>query len=975
MSVPIRLLHVDDDADMAELTSIYLQRENDAFRIETETDPTTALDRVDDDLDAIVCDYDMPKMTGLEFLQEVRREYPDLPFVLFTGQGSEEIASEAIAAGVTDYLQKGYGSDVYTVLANRIANAVEQHRSKRALAESRERLSMFIEHSPLGVIEWDKSFRVRRLNDAAEDILGYDSGELEGESWRRVVAESAAETAEEIVSDLLNDQGGYYSINETVRADGTEIICEWHNRVITDDDGDVVTVFSQFQDVTERQTNRERLERLVDNVPGVIYRTGPGPEWPFELIRGSCEELTGYSETEMVNDVVTASSLVHEKDRDRIEREIAAGVDEDGTYDVVYRLRREDGDVRWAWERGQTIGSESNTVYEGLLIDVDSLKRSELELDRTNRVLATLLENLPFGVLVEDEAREVVVTNQRLVELLDIGADPETLVGADCAQAADDLKDRFAEPETFIEGIDDRLADREPVQAEELVLSDGRILERDYIPYSLNDGGANLWIYRDVSEEREQQTLLNGLFEESLDGIGIKEIITDEEGNPVDYTYERVNERFEELTGLNADDVVGRRATEAIPGIEETPFIDIFGEVGLGGEPRIFEQYSAPLDRYYEIAAFSPRHGQCITIFSNITARKKHQQELERLTEFLRETERLGDLGAWEFDAEGNVHWTEGTRRIYEVDEEYEPTVGTAVQYFHPDDRDRIESVVERALESGETFDEETRLITAKGNERWVRIRGMPIGDEGIVRGYTQDITERRRDQQRLERQKDRLEEFASVVSHDLRNPLNVAQGRVALAMEDVDSDHLGAASNALARMDDLIDDLLLLSQRGAVIGDLEWITLSTVATGCSKSVDTGEATIDIESSTEIRADESRLRQLLENLIRNSIEHGGGSESEKEAEGTDRLRVRIGDLPDGFYVEDNGVGIPESERERIFEHGVTTATGGTGFGLSIVQRIAEAHGWEVAVVDAEEAGDGRLGEGVRFEITGVEVRE
>ncbi|SNR32800.1 PAS domain S-box protein [Halorubrum vacuolatum] len=844
MSAPIRLLHVDDDADMAELTALYLQRENDAFEIETETDPTAALDRLDSDLDVIVCDYDMPEMTGLEFLEEVRRSYPDLPFVLFTGQGSEEIASEAISAGVTDYLQKGYGSDVYAVLANRVTNAVEQHRSKRALAESRKRLSMFIEHSPLGVIEWDEEFRVRRLNDAAEEILGYDGGELQGVSWRQFVPESAEQAVEEVVSDLLNVRGGYHSINETVRADGTRITCEWHNRVITDDDGEVVTIFSQFQDVTERRANRERLERLVDNIPGVIYRTGTAPEWPFELVRGACEELTGYTEDELLTDVAIARKLVHVDDRELVETEIANGVAENGTYDVVYRLSREDEDIRWVWERGQVVDDGDERIEEGLVIDVDSLKRSESALDRTNRVLTTLLENLPFGVLVEDDSRKVLVTNERFTELLDVDANPDELVGADCAQAAAELADRFAEPEAFVNGIAERLADREPVQNEEIVLNDGRILERDYVPYRLADGEANLWIYRDVSDEREQQLLLNGLFEESLDGIGVKGIVTDEDGEPIDYTYERVNERFEELTGLNAEDVVGRRATEAIPGIEETPFIDIFGEVGLGGEPRTFEQYSAPLDRYYKISAFSPRHGQCITIFSNITERKRYER--------------------------------------------------------------------------------------------------------------------------RLERQNDRLENFTGVVSHDLRNPLNVARGRLELGRETSDNEHFEAVSRSLERMDDLIDDLLLLSRQGEVIGEPEWVSLSSVASASWDGVKTDGATLEIDADLELRADKGRLRQAIENLIRNSVEHGMNGRP-RDDRNDERIHIRIGTLPDGFFIEDDGVGIPEAERDRVFEHGMTASTDGTGFGLSIVGRIVDAHGWTIDLLDGDDGG-------VRFEVTGVETR-
>jgi len=208
--------------------------------------------------------------------------------------------------------------------------------------------------------------------------------------------------------------------------------------------------------------------------------------------------------------------------------------------------------------------------------------------------------------------------------------------------------------------------------------------------------------------------------------------------------------------------------------------------------------------------------------------------------------------------------------------------------------------------------------------------------------------------QDRLAEQNERLERFASVVSHDLRNPLGVLAGSIELAQETGDLEQLTRAQDAVDRMQTLIDDLLTLSRAGTVIGEREPVELASLTDQCWANVTTADASVRVDTDRTVVADPTRLRQLVENLLRNSVEHGGG-----------RVTVTVGDLDEGFYVADDGPGVPESERDAVFESGYTTAEEGTGFGLAIVGEIADAHGWELALA---ESADG----GARFEISGVE---
>jgi DNA-binding NtrC family response regulator len=127
-----RVLHVDDDPVFVDLAALMLERESSELTVTTETCPRDALDRVArEQVDAVISDFDMLEMNGLEFLEEFRRIDPNTPFILYTGKGSEEIASKAISAGVTDYVQKGRGQEQYTVLANRVTNAISRNRAEK----------------------------------------------------------------------------------------------------------------------------------------------------------------------------------------------------------------------------------------------------------------------------------------------------------------------------------------------------------------------------------------------------------------------------------------------------------------------------------------------------------------------------------------------------------------------------------------------------------------------------------------------------------------------------------------------------------------------------------------------------------------------------------------------------------------------------------------------------------------------------
>ncbi|WP_276260928.1 PAS domain-containing sensor histidine kinase [Haloglomus litoreum] len=259
---------------------------------------------------------------------------------------------------------------------------------------------------------------------------------------------------------------------------------------------------------------------------------------------------------------------------------------------------------------------------------------------------------------------------------------------------------------------------------------------------------------------------------------------------------------------------------------------------------------------------------------------------------------------------------------------------------------------------------------------------------ERVFSGIMRDISDRIEREDALERKNDQLERFAAVVTHDLRDPLNTARATLTL-LEAVTEGRENAAEyvqdleSALDRMDALIEGVLMLTRSGRAVGEPQSVDLGTVAERAWETAGGKDASLELRAEgATLEADPERLRALLENLFRNSVEHGsteGRTESADSAEQAGAgqrppsVEVTVGLLgeadeeaatddggsppdPTGFYVADDGRGIPEAEREAVFERGHTTTDEGTGIGLSIVRTIAEAHGWEVHLTESDAGG-------------------
>jgi len=271
-------------------------------------------------------------------------------------------------------------------------------------------------------------------------------------------------------------------------------------------------------------------------------------------------------------------------------------------------------------------------------------------------------------------------------------------------------------------------------------------------------------------------------------------------------------------------------------------------------------------------------------------------------------------------------------------------TVGRSpLGYVHPDDRDRVTERFYRALADPEAAPTmEYRYRTADGDWVWLESRTRPLPDDvavGRLLVNSRDVSERKARERRLADRNERLDRFAGIVSHDLRNPLSVIRGSMEMARLKGDTDPLERGERAVDRIDRLVSELLTLARQGSGIDEPTEFDLEGVVRDAWATAGSEDATLVVGDDARVRGDRGRLRQALENLFRNAVEHACEADAD--------VTVVASATDEGMIVADDGSGIDPAHREDAFEPGFTTSADGTGYGLDIVREIVESHGWTV----------------------------
>jgi len=954
MNQDVQILHVDDEPQFADMTATFLQRENERFDVTSATSAGRGLSHLDErDFDCVVSDYDMPETSGIEFLRAVREEHDGLPFILFTGKGSEEIASDAISAGVTDYLQKESGTGQYTVLANRIQNAVGKDRAERARQRQREA----IETANEGISILGKDRRYLYVNEAFAELYGYDPDEMIGEHWQLVYPDTEEiEQVEQEILPTVEREGNWHGTTTGLRADGSTFIED--HRLATTDRGELVCTVREMgrheQALREEQLFIDQALDALDDVFYVVGTDGHLRRWNDRLTA-----VTGYSDDDI--DGRHATELFPEREHERI----AAAIEETlttGSAVIEAELVAPDGGrVSYEFTASRLTDADGDVIgLIGVGRDITERIEREARLRDNAARLEALFEESPDMINVHDAGGNIISPNPQLCERT--GYDASTL---------EEMKiwelDQTITPEearALWERTD--IGERRRLEGRYRCADDSTFPVEIHLRRLGIDGTDQfVVIARDITDRKKDQHRLeqsDTIFEYAQDAMFLIDVGDSE------FTIQRVNPAYERATGLSGEQLAGNTPEDVLGAetgatveeryqrcVDQREPLKYEEELPIGDDITVWETRIAPV-------VVDGRVTQLVGATRDVTRQKEREQRLRQYEEIVEAT---GDIAFVVDDSRVVDFVNESVTEYFDTsveDIEGQPVGDLAEQYVaERDGPSRFLNALNRVLQSRNDSTHSERIevdLRLDGSTRTFEYRISPLiaGDETTAAVVTmRDISERKQRERRLARQNERFDELASTVSHDLQTPISTVEGRLELALQTEEMDHVAKAVEAVRRVDQLRTDLVTTLRTGEIVAETERTDLESVVSDARATVDPPRTTsIVIEENVRIEADEAALQRLLENLLNNSIEHGSGD-----------LKVRIGPLESGFYYEDNGTGIAPEHRDEVFTPGFSTKSGddGIGMGMASVRQIVLAHDWRIGVEDAQHL------TGVRFEIT------
>ncbi len=740
-------------------------------------------------------------LIGLDMLHDLEDEkmVQEVRMSLKEGEGCYEGDYTSVTGEKTTPVRvifKGLKNDEKEISAGigLVEDITPQKRAEEELKDAKEEWEEIFQAICHPTVILDSEQNILQANEAALDELDTSMEELRGQKCyeifhdkdeppencpTRKLFESGKVEIEDMEIELL---GGYYLVSVVP---------------IYDEDGQLEKMIHIATDITERKEAKQRIEHLnylletIKEINQIIVQEDDLEKMMHQVCDSLVDEgpFVGSSiallneEEDEIEAVANSGEHVFTRDwsitpdgsgeaprciKEVMDSQQIKTVDREGCGDCSFEMSEnckrcifvpmERGDRMIGFislgspERG-TLSKEEKDLLKEVASDLAYARekfQAERALRESEERYRRLFETAQDGMLILDgSSGKIIDANPYIKEIL--GYSKEELEGKHLWELGtfDDIVENRKKFEELKEEGYARYEDL-PLETKE-----GERVPVEFVSNTYEAGNEEViqCNIRDISERKEAESRYRSLFEEMNEGVALHEMIYDDSGEAIDYRIIAVNPSFEDILGLEKEDVLGKRATEVYEP-EEAPYLDRYSEIAGEGKSMDFETFYEPIDKYFHISVFSPGEDRFATVFSDITEEREARKELEKKRRLLKKTEEVSKIGGWEYDVEKEeMYWTDNLYELHGFSRDEEDLIEKSLACYPPEARKEVKRTFERAVQEGEPYDIEVTFVNADGEDLWVRTVGEPVEEDGeVVKivGNMMDITERKETEKEL---------------------------------------------------------------------------------------------------------------------------------------------------------------------------------------------------------------------------------
>jgi PAS domain S-box-containing protein len=714
--------------------------------------------------DIVVSDYEMPQKDGLQFLKELRESKNEIPFILFIGKGREDVAIQALNLGADGYHHKqGSPETVYGELSHLMHLLVEKTRSKTQTARD----SVALQTVEDAILTSDQTQTIVSWNKAAEEVFGWLEKEAIGRNITDIFVPMQLDVTLQNVIQTLQEKGRfsgevqYKNKKEQLRHGELTIINQ------TSKNGEFLGSTIVCHDTTERKKAERALEDseekyrklfeesmdaifVADTATGIIVDCNP-----------AASKLVGRQKSELVGQHQSIITPQEQMDG-RFARVFKEHL-KDQTSTLETKIIRKTGEIRYVAVKDSVFVLNGKKLMQGTLRDITERKKEEELLKESEEKYKNLFENAPDVIVTVDLTGKITSENKAITHY---GFKENEVVGESIFKLVP-----IEYNQKMLKDLKN-LAAGHPAQGETEILTPKGKRNAEYSsnPIWLNGKVVGYQtVLRDVTERkiaedalRKSEEEYSSLFNNMMDGFAYCKMVFDETEKPVDFIYLQINDAFEKITGLKKQSVIGKKVTEAIPGIREAnpELFEIYGKVANTGQKEKFEIFFKPLSLWLSVSAYCPKKDYFAAMFEDITERKKTEDSLKEREENFRNLA----------EESPNMIFINQKGKVVYANKKCEDTIGYTEEEFYsptfnflsiiaPESVEKLKSSFAMHLRGEEVPAYEYSLISKDGQriEAIINTKLTEYNGEKAILGIVTDITEREKAKRELQESEERF--------------------------------------------------------------------------------------------------------------------------------------------------------------------------------------------------------------------------